>query len=1000
MFGREEQRSTSIRGRRLVGSRRRAESRLRLESLEERQVMDVALANLSAIDMATGKDQLIALTGTDTGNLPITYQANSSNSSVTASIVTGGQSWKLNVSGVDGNNQAFSGDIIIRLFEDLAPLATQRIIGLTQSNFYNGLLFHRVINNFMIQGGDPAGNGSGGSPLPDFQDEFVKSMTFTSRGAVAMANSGDDTNDSQFFIVDNDIALSGMPQHLNFNHTVFGLVTAGQDIYAKAISTTTTGNNGSPANKPITNVVINSATIFTDTANGVLRVSSPAGFTGTSTITVTATNGQSGAANTVQKSVNLNVLTDVDYTSPTSAALNDRPFLGPLVNQTTNEDTQLTFTVTGTDLENDNLTFVVRDASNFANQAANITTQITVAPASGNTPATATIKITPNSNFFGTVNLIVGVRDNTLRDGNSSLESRSNYDTQAITLTVNSVNDRPVLAGQTHQLALNTAKNITLAANDGDPTETQTLTYEIVTNPTHGSVSNFDAAAGTFTYTPTNGYSGPDSVVVRVKDSGGTANGGVDTSLNATIAFNINAPNPPAVPDMAAANDDGLFNDDNFTSVATPTLNFTAEAGTTVKVYVNGSDTGIAATEVTAGNFRVTLPTGTLKLGDNEIVARATRNGAESDDSSTLTIVFAPKIGQVYQMPGTVGESQTLTSTLVARNAMLGSEIGFFKVADSTGKVGNLSPNAAGWAQAALNQASRTTLITASGEVNDTADLTADGGEFVVFYMIVDGTAQQFLSSNPSNARSGPHAFFSVHSANPDGKKHVNAVGDGTSGDLVLSFEDLWGGGDADFNDAVVTLTAGANSGSAIGEYLRTPAGQGKTAKLKAELVPTGQTGAAGSMAGEFGVFSVEDEDGTINNLQPGDNGYLAAALNSAGKKVLFSNGQNVGASSSVDVAGGGRLVFYYIPGGTSATAISGNPNNLSTGNPKVYMSFDSGNPDDKEHFRWFGPEQIESSINLDATASDEVFIHVMDQLNGTDANFDDYVVKVSFSAT
>jgi len=997
MSGNDSQRGMSVRSRRLQGTRRRAEARLRMETLEERKVMDVALANLSAVDMATGKDQLIALTGSDTGNLPISYTAQSSNANVTASVVTGGQSWKLNISGVDGNNQAFTGDVIIRLFEDLAPTATQRIIGLTTSGFYNGLTFHRVINNFMIQGGDPNGNGSGGSPLPDFSDEYVRQNTFTSRGVLASANSGDDTNNSQFFIVDNDIPLSGMPQHLNFNHTIFGLVTAGQDIYSKAISTTTTGNNGNPANRPITNVVINTASIITDTAHGVLRVSSAAGFTGSSTITVTATNGQSGALNTVQKSVTLNVAADIDGNGQ---PINDRPFLGPITNQSTNEDTQLTFTVNATDLENDNLTFVVRDASNFANQPANVAATVTVTPASGNTPALATIKLTPNSNFFGTVNLIVGVRDQTLRDGNASLSAQSNFDTQKITFTVNNVNDRPTMGGQTLQTALNTPKNVTLTANDGDPTETQTLTYEVVTQPNNGAISNFDAAAGTFTYTPNNGFSGPDTVVVRVKDNGGTANGGVDTSLNASIIINVNAPTPPTGIDLPTTSDDGLFNDDNYITTGTPTINVTAEAGLVVKFFVNDSDTGITATEVTAGNYRVTLPANTLIVGDNTVVARAIRNNSDSDDSTTLTITYAPKLGQVYQLPGAIGEEQSITNSLLAANASLKNEIGYFVVDDATGKVGALSPGQAGWAQAALALTSRVTLVSNTGTTSE-ADITADGGQFVVFYIIANGTSQQFLTSNPTNTRAGAqHAFFSIHAANPDGKKHVNAVGDASTGDAVLSFEDLWGGGDADFNDAVLSISATLTTDTSVAEYIATPASAGKTAKLKAELKPTGQTTSPATMGGEFGFFSVEDIDGTINNLSPGENGYLAAALNSASKKVLFTNGQAIGASSTVDAPGGGRLVFYYIPGGTSATVLATNPNNTSSGTPKLFMSFDSGNPDDAEHFRWFGAEGVETSLNLDATATDEVLMHVMDQLNGVDTDFDDYAVKLSFSAS
>ena len=136
--------------------------------------------------------------------------------------------------------------------------------------------FHRVIDNFMIQGGDPSGNGTGGSGTT-FSDEFNVNLTFNSEGLLAMANSGDDTNDSQFFVTDTDLSLAQMPQHLNFDHTIFGILTSGFDTYQKIITTPVTGST------PNNQVKITSASVFTDTQNGVLRLSTPSDFTGYST---------------------------------------------------------------------------------------------------------------------------------------------------------------------------------------------------------------------------------------------------------------------------------------------------------------------------------------------------------------------------------------------------------------------------------------------------------------------------------------------------------------------------------------------------------------------------------------------------------------------------------------------------------------------------------------------------------------------------------------------
>ncbi len=117
--------------------------------------------------------------------------------------------------------QTSKGDIVIEMFEDDAPNTVANFINLAEKGFYNGLVFHRVIANFMIQGGDPQGTGSGG-PGYRFADEF--SQRKHKRGSLSMANSGPNTNGSQFFIT--HVPTS----HLDGKHTVFGQVLKGQDV--------------------------------------------------------------------------------------------------------------------------------------------------------------------------------------------------------------------------------------------------------------------------------------------------------------------------------------------------------------------------------------------------------------------------------------------------------------------------------------------------------------------------------------------------------------------------------------------------------------------------------------------------------------------------------------------------------------------------------------------------------------------------------------------------
>lgn len=115
------------------------------------------------------------------------------------------------------------GDIELTLFASKTPVTVANFLNLASKKYYDGLKFHRVIDNFMIQGGDPTGSGMGG-PGYKFEDEFTADLKFTKPGLLAMANAGPRTNGSQFFIT------HGPTTWLNNKHTIFGEVTKGQDV--------------------------------------------------------------------------------------------------------------------------------------------------------------------------------------------------------------------------------------------------------------------------------------------------------------------------------------------------------------------------------------------------------------------------------------------------------------------------------------------------------------------------------------------------------------------------------------------------------------------------------------------------------------------------------------------------------------------------------------------------------------------------------------------------
>src|SRR5678816_2662552 len=137
------------------------------------------------------------------------------------------------------------GTIRVELLESDAPRTTENFITLAERGYYNGVIFHRVIKGFMIQGGDPTGTGRGGESKwgPRFEDEIDTQSEVYKRGykagTVAMANAGPNTNGSQFFIMHSDYPLPP-------NYTIFGRVTAGQEV-VDSIATSATDRNDRPS---------------------------------------------------------------------------------------------------------------------------------------------------------------------------------------------------------------------------------------------------------------------------------------------------------------------------------------------------------------------------------------------------------------------------------------------------------------------------------------------------------------------------------------------------------------------------------------------------------------------------------------------------------------------------------------------------------------------------------------------------------------------------------
>ena len=172
------------------------------------------------------------------------------------------------------------GAIKLELYPEIAPKTVENFIGFAKENYYDGVIFHRVISDFMIQGGDPTGTGMGGKSIwgEQFEDEFSPYL-FNLRGALSMANAGPGTNGSQFFIVTapevpanmmEQMSGAGYPEDvieaydneggtpwLDQKHTVFGHVVEGMDIVDDINKTPT-----NPSDKPLEDVLIESIEII------------------------------------------------------------------------------------------------------------------------------------------------------------------------------------------------------------------------------------------------------------------------------------------------------------------------------------------------------------------------------------------------------------------------------------------------------------------------------------------------------------------------------------------------------------------------------------------------------------------------------------------------------------------------------------------------------------------------------------------------------------------
>lgn len=509
------------------GEARRAERRMnrpRVESLEGRALM-ATLAPIANVIAPAALGFQVPLDGGTAGNQ--TFTVTSDNPAIVPTVARG----KFLTIGVSHTSSgaadpAFTGSLTFQLFEDLTSLTTSRIEQLVNQGFYTSPTtgipslpaknFHRIANgfpgpsDFIVQGGSQSGNGSGSLIAPGFPfpDEFVRQLAFTGTGQLAMANAGDDTNDSQFFVT------TGSPRSLDFNHTIFGQLVDGGTTLAQM----TRVAKGVDGQTPVNPILFTSTTLSTANPDGVVHLDFANAAVGqAANVTVTA---RDAAGGTQSRTFTATATANVDANGQPVV---ERPFLQPPQNQVVGKNQTAVFQVVGVaTTPGDRLTYGVGGSVTTG-------TNPTFAPISNGTASVDSngiVTVTPAANFNGVINLVVGVRDQVNRSGagtGQTIENIGNYDTQKITLTVTNgavVNLKPIAIPGFAAVSTGSPKTVQLLGNTANPGSSQTLQYTIVTSATRGTVSNFDASRGTFTYTPNPGSLGDDTLAFRVRDVG------------------------------------------------------------------------------------------------------------------------------------------------------------------------------------------------------------------------------------------------------------------------------------------------------------------------------------------------------------------------------------------------------------------------------------------------------------------------------------------------
>ncbi|NET86648.1 MAG: DUF4114 domain-containing protein, partial [Kamptonema sp. SIO1D9] len=408
----------------------------------------------------------------------------------------------------------------------------------------------------------------------------------------------------------------------------------------------------------------------------------------------------------------------------------------------------------------------------------------------------------------------------------------------------------------------------------------------------------------------------------------------------ATFTVNLNQISTEEVRvEYATADGTATTNNDYTPTAGTITFN-PGETSKTIAVEVRG-DNLVDAEETFFVNLRnsvnanIAASQGKATIVNNEIERLAPANLNKTEDN----IFLITESSQPAQ----------LLFTLQERNASLVSEIGVFAVDDNLGTIDNLQPEDSGYLAAALK---RSQVIfsalpdTTLGELISARQIQFEPGEKLVFYLVQNSTTETVLADIEAG-KNPPQVLFATPSANGENYNYLQAT-KADSNTYNLAWEDLVGGGDEDYNDIIMSVEITNNNSLApLGTEL-----QGKRELVDLRNVGEISVGFTVNSEASFdnyvGFYRIDDEDGSIGDLKPGDPGYAAAAI--AERSVV-----NFDRNGTSAVLLEGLLAPYLIADGSTAEFLAENPENQLDGAPMAYFAYLEANPQGIDRVRLLG---------------------------------------------